>query len=150
MQGYCQCGSAIEVESSEVKIKFATAFSPNPSGPGDGSFLPQSKRIDLFHPIYVEVPVEYRMRVFTRRGELVFETQEVFRGWDGYIHQEQAPGDVYVWMVEGKWADGEAFSFMAMSPWSGINTGNRTGILFLYCCETTQAHQRTTSSVQTS
>lgn len=101
----------IRVESSEVKIKFATAFSPNPSGPGDGSFSPQSKRIDLFHPIYVEVPVEYRMRVFTRRGELVYETQEVFRGWDGYIHQEQAPGDVYVWMVEGKWANGLPFSY---------------------------------------
>jgi len=101
----------LRVESSEVKIKFATAFSPNPSGPGDGSFSPQSKRIDLFHPIFVEVPVEYRMRVFTRRGELVFETQEVFQGWDGYSHQEQAAGDVYVWMVEGKWANGQPFSY---------------------------------------
>ena len=101
----------IRVESSEVKIKFATAFSPNPSGPGDGSFSPQSKRIDLFHPIYVEVPVEYRMRVFTRRGELVFETQEVYQGWDGYVHQEQAAGDVYVWMVEGKWTNGQPFSY---------------------------------------
>jgi len=101
----------LKVESSEVKIKFATAFSPNPSGPGDGSFSPQSKRIDLFHPVYVEVPVEYRMRIFTRRGELVFETQEVYRGWDGYIHQEQAPGDVYVWMVEGRWANGHPFSY---------------------------------------
>ncbi len=101
----------LRVESSEVKIKFATAFSPNPSGPGDGSFSPQSKRIDLFHPVYVEVPVEYRMRVFTRRGEMVFETQEVYQGWDGYIHQEQAKGDVYVWMVEGKWANGSPFSY---------------------------------------
>jgi hypothetical protein len=101
----------LRVESSEVKIKFATAFSPNPSGPGDGSFSPQSKRIDLFHPVYVEVPVEYRMRVFTRRGELVFETQEVYQGWDGYVHQEQAPGDVYVWMVEGRWANGHPFSY---------------------------------------
>ena len=101
----------LKVESSEVKIKFATAFSPNPSGPGDGSFTPQSKRIDLFHPVYVQVPVEYRMRVFTRRGELVFETQEVYQGWDGYLHQEQAQGDVYVWMVEGRWADGQPFSY---------------------------------------
>ena len=38
------------VESSETRIKFPTAFSPNPSGPGDGSFAPGSKRIDLFHP----------------------------------------------------------------------------------------------------
>ncbi|MCD4709562.1 MAG: PKD domain-containing protein [Bacteroidales bacterium] len=98
------------VQTSETRIKFATAFSPNPSGPGDGSFTPGSKRIDLFHPLYIEVPVEMHMRVFTRRGELVFETHEVYQGWDGYLHQESAPGDVYVWMVEGKWKDGESFS----------------------------------------
>lgn len=98
------------VQTSETRIKFATAFSPNPSGPGDGSFIPGSKRIDLFHPLYIEVPVEMHMRVFTRRGELVFETYEVYKGWDGYMLQERAPGDVYVWMVEGKWKDGESFS----------------------------------------
>ncbi|MCK4881112.1 MAG: gliding motility-associated C-terminal domain-containing protein [Bacteroidales bacterium] len=98
------------VQTSETRIKFATAFSPNPSGPGDGSFAPGSKRIDLFHPLYIEVPVEMHMRVFTRRGELVFETREVYQGWDGYMHQEGAPADVYVWMVEGKWKDGESFS----------------------------------------
>jgi PKD repeat protein len=98
------------VESSKTRIKFATAFSPNPSGPGDGSFMPGSKRIDLFYPIYIEVPVEFHMRVFTRRGEQIFETREIYRGWDGYMYQEPAPGDVYIWMAEGKWADGESFS----------------------------------------
>ena len=98
------------VQSSKTRIKFATAFSPNPSGPGDGSFTPGSKRIDLFYPIYIEVPVEFRMRIYTRRGELVFETREIYQGWDGYHNQEAVRGDVYVWMVEGKWKDGESFS----------------------------------------
>ena len=98
------------VQSSKTRIKFATAFSPNPSGPGDGSFSPGSKRIDLFHPIYIEIPVDYHMRVFTRRGELVFETRDIYQGWDGYHNQEAAKGDVYVWMVEGRWKDGKAFS----------------------------------------
>jgi PKD repeat protein len=98
------------VESSATRIKFATAFSPNPSGPGDGSFAPGSKRVDLFHPVYIEVPVTFHMRIFNRRGERLFETHELYQGWDGYIHQERAPGGVYVWMVEGMWADGESFS----------------------------------------
>ncbi len=51
------------------------------------------------------------MKVFTRRGELLFETRDVYQGWDGYIKQERAPGDVYVWMVEGIWADGLPFSY---------------------------------------
>ena len=98
------------VESSETRIKFPTAFSPNPSGPGNGSFAPGSKRIDLFYPVYIEVPVEFRMRIYTRRGELVFETHELFQGWDGYMLQERAKSDVYVWMAEGKWKDGESFN----------------------------------------
>lgn len=101
----------IVVQSSEIRIKFATAFSPNPSGPGDGSFFPGSKRIDLFHPHYIEVPAEFHMRVFTRRGELIFETRELYKGWDGYLHQEPAPADVYVWMAEGRWADGQSFIY---------------------------------------
>ena len=99
------------VQSSETRIKFATAFSPNPSGPGDGSFTPGSKRIDLFHPIYIEVPMEFHMRIFTRRGELVFETRDIYQGWDGYHKQMPATSDVYVWMADGKWSDGKSFSF---------------------------------------
>lgn len=99
------------VESSDTRIKFPTAFSPNPSGPGNGQFSPGAKRIDLFYPVYIEVPAEYHMKVFARRGELLFETRDVYQGWDGYIKQERAPGDVYVWMVEGIWADGLPFSY---------------------------------------
>jgi len=101
----------LEVQTSDTRIKFATAFSPNPSGPGDGSFTLGSKRIDLFHPIYIEVPVQIHMRVYTRRGELIFETHELFHGWDGYVLHEPARSDVYVWMVEGKWTDGTSFSY---------------------------------------
>ena len=100
----------VEVQSSETRIKFPNAFSPNPGGPGDGTFVPGAKRIDLFYPVYIEVPAEIHMRVYTRRGELVFETRELYRGWDGYMHQEAAPVGVYVWMVEGKWKDGTTFS----------------------------------------
>ena len=100
----------LEVESSDTRIKFANAFSPNPSGPGDGSFAPGSKRIDLFHPIYIEVPVEFHLRIYTRRGELVFETREIYQGWDGYHKEMPVANDVYVWMADGKWKDGRSFS----------------------------------------
>lgn len=98
------------VQSSETRIKFPNAFSPNPSGPGGGSFAPGTNRIDLFHPIYLEVPVEFHLRIFTRRGELVFETRDLYQGWDGYHNQMPAAYDVYVWMADGRWKDGTGFS----------------------------------------
>ncbi len=101
---------SIRMESNDVKIKFATAFSPNPTGPGDGTFSPHEKRIDLFHPIFFEVPAEYDLKVYTKRGELVFETKDVYRGWDGYYQEERSAGGVYVWMLEGTWLNGESFT----------------------------------------
>ncbi len=101
----------VEIASSEDRIRFPNAFSPNPTGPGSGMFNPQSRRTDLFHPVLTEVPVSYHLTVYTRRGKMIFETREVYRGWDGYINQERVAGGVYVWMVEGTWEDGAAFSF---------------------------------------
>jgi len=99
----------IVVESSKTKIKFPNAFSPNPMGPIGGSFSPHERRIDVFHPVFIEEPMEYHLLIYTRRGELVFETRDVYEGWDGYFHQERSAGGVYVWMVEGIWENGEEF-----------------------------------------
>lgn len=33
-------------------LRFPTAFSPNPSGPGGGQYSPHEKRIDLFYPVF--------------------------------------------------------------------------------------------------
>jgi hypothetical protein len=57
----------------------------------------------------VEAPLEYRLRIYTRRGELVFETDNIYIGWDGYFLQERSASDVYVWMAEGRWSDGREF-----------------------------------------
>ena len=43
-------------------------------------------------------------------GELVFESREIYQGWDGYHNQMPAANDVYVWMADGKWKDGQSFS----------------------------------------
>lgn len=99
----------IVVESSKTRIRFPNAFSPSPFGPSGGTFSPYEKRTDLFHPLVIEEPLEYTLRIYTRRGELVFESREIYQGWDGYIQQERALGGVYVWMVEGIWEGGEEF-----------------------------------------
>lgn len=94
---------------SASTLKFPTAFSPNTTGPVGGNYSPHEKRIDLFHPVFEDVPREYHLRIYTRRGELVFETRNIYQGWDGYMLQERSAGGVYVWMAEGIRENGEEF-----------------------------------------
>jgi gliding motility-associated-like protein len=66
-----------------------TAFTPN----GDGLN-------DQFRPLGVGIERLDYFRVFNRYGQLMFETNEVNRGWDGtYKGVKQAAGD-YVWMLQ--------------------------------------------------
>jgi len=90
-------------------LRFPNAFSPNTTGPVGGSYSPNEKRTDLFFPVFKEVPLEYKLRIYTRRGELVFETDNIYVGWDGYYLQERSALGVYVWMAEGSWDNGSEF-----------------------------------------
>ncbi len=67
------------------------AFSPN----GDG-------RNDIFRPIPSGIASTDYFRVFNRFGELLFETKEWLKGWDGTYRGKQQPIGTYVWMVKGK------------------------------------------------
>jgi gliding motility-associated-like protein len=72
------------------------AFSPN----GDGLN-------DVFRPIPVGVIATDLFRIFNRYGELVFETNQWMKGWDGtYRGQQQQPGN-YVWMIRGRGRNGK-------------------------------------------
>jgi len=90
-------------------LRFPNAFNPNATGPVGGSYSPNEKRTDLFFPVFKEVPLEYKLRIYTRRGELVFETDNIYIGWDGYYLQERSALGVYVWMAEGAWENGSEF-----------------------------------------
>jgi PKD repeat protein len=91
-------------------LRFPTAFSPGLTGPTGGSYEPGERRIDIFYPIISEIPAEYHLQIFSRLGELVYETREIYRGWDGYHLEERSAGGVYIWIADGSWEDGSTFS----------------------------------------
>ena len=95
--------------SQAPQLSFPTAFSPNTAGPTGGHYSPHEKRNDVFYPVFETAPLEYRLRIYTRRGELVFQTDDIYQGWDGYYLQERSAAGVYVWMAEGTWVSGEEF-----------------------------------------
>ncbi len=67
-----------------------SAFTPN----GDGLN-------DVFRPTPVGIQKLDYFRVFNRYGELVFETSEIGKGWNGIYKGVQQNGGNYVWAVKG-------------------------------------------------
>ena len=88
------------------EIQFPNAFTPNRTGPTDGLYDPRSFDNDHFFPLYRGVE-DYKLEIFNRWGELLFATEDVRIGWDGYYRGEPSKQDVYVWKAYAKFSDGE-------------------------------------------
>lgn len=86
-------------------IQFPNAFTPNSSGPGDGSYDANAYDNDVFFPVYEGVEA-YRLEIFNRWGELLFVSQDVRKGWDGWYRGQPAKQDVYVWKCFARFSDG--------------------------------------------
>lgn len=91
---------------SAGEIDFPNAFTPGNSGPTDGVYDPQSFDNDFFFPKYSGVQ-DYHLQVFNRWGELVFETFDVKKGWDGYYRGRPAKQDVYAWKAYARFSTGQ-------------------------------------------
>ncbi len=90
---------------------FATVFKPNLDGPIEIDELPNSgDAMDqfFFPPIRETVP-EYHLQIFNRWGTLIFETFDINKPWNGYYKGKLCQQGVYVWLVEGKYANGRPF-----------------------------------------
>ncbi|MBN2681526.1 MAG: PKD domain-containing protein [Bacteroidales bacterium] len=108
---YC-CDSTEKLGEVSAKtsgeIVFPNAFAPNQSGPTGGAYNPNDNHNQIFFPISFGI-AEYNLNIFNRWGELVFESDDVNIGWDGYYRDKLCKQDVYVWKVRGKFADGKEF-----------------------------------------
>lgn len=69
-----------------IGIYVPTAFTPN-----------NDSRNDLFKARVYGVALAFRMRVYNRWGELVFETTDPMRGWDGRVKGVSTDSGVFIW-----------------------------------------------------
>lgn len=91
-------------------IEFPNAFIPNPGGPTGGHYSYTSDlTASIFHPVFSEV-TEYQLRIFSKRGILIFESNDINIGWDGYLNGQLCEPGVYIWKVRGKFRNGELFT----------------------------------------
>jgi PKD repeat protein len=101
---------AVTVEPSGV-LRFSTVFTPNLNGPVEMDHLPTGGvEIDqFFFPGIREKVITYKLQIFNRLGVLIFESHDINKPWNGYYKNKLCPQGVYVWYVEGKYANGQPF-----------------------------------------
>ena len=101
----------IIVDWKTGSIKFPNVFKWNESGPTGGlwkdGLYPE---MDLVFRPFFENVIEYKLQIFNRWGTLIYESNDLNKGWDGYLKDGSlALQGVYVWLVTGRFADGEYF-----------------------------------------
>ncbi len=99
----------ILIQDAKYKINFPTAFSPDKSGQNNGYWKNSSNPNMIFHPIVKSEVSNYRLRVYNKFGALVFESNNLDIGWNGFYKNSPAPVGVYVWECTGKFENGKTF-----------------------------------------
>jgi gliding motility-associated-like protein len=85
-------------DADEVLIKvykgpayyIPNAFTPNADGVND-----------VLKPISVGIAATNYFRIFNRFGQVVFETREIQKGWNGMFKGKKADAGTYIWMING-------------------------------------------------
>jgi PKD repeat protein len=115
---YSECGCADSIvlvnafEGSGNFIDFPNAFIPNPGGPTGGYYsFTSDVAARIFHPVFSGVS-DYQLRIFSKHGILIFESNDINIGWDGYLHGQLCEPGVYIWKVRGSFRNGEPFTKM--------------------------------------
>lgn len=95
----------VEVTGGEV---FPTAFTPNQNSSNGGSYNIYSLTNDVFYPFITGVK-EYELMIFNRWGELIFKTNDLAIGWDGYYRGIISQQGVYIWKAKITFEDERTF-----------------------------------------
>ncbi|MCE5346433.1 MAG: PKD domain-containing protein [Bacteroidales bacterium] len=95
---------------SKYFIDFPNAFIPSTGGPTGGFYSSKSdEAAQVFHPANSGVG-EYQLKIFSKLGLLIFESNDIYTGWDGYFNGQLCNPGVYIWKVRGNFINGEPFT----------------------------------------
>jgi gliding motility-associated-like protein len=96
----CPKSATITIYVISMKCTLDDAFVPNTFTPnGDG-------KNDILYVRSISVATLY-FAVYDRWGELVFETDDINKGWDGIYKGKPANADVFAWYLTAKCFSGE-------------------------------------------
>ncbi|HEY9114215.1 MAG TPA: T9SS type B sorting domain-containing protein [Bacteroidales bacterium] len=84
----CESTDSVSVSNNSVKLLIPNAFTPN----GDGIN-------DEFKPVFKERPFSYKLIIFDRNAQLLFQTTSVDEGWNGKFNGVDCQLGVYVYTL---------------------------------------------------
>ncbi|MES2395743.1 MAG: PKD domain-containing protein, partial [Bacteroidota bacterium] len=94
---------------TNANVIFPNVFTPDPNGSSGGTYTLFDLSNDVFFP-YTYGVVEYKLEMFNRWGEQIFESLDIKTGWDGYYRGEICQQDVYVWKAYIKLNNGKIYN----------------------------------------
>lgn len=89
-------------------VVIPNAFTPDPNGGNGGAYDPGDLSNNVFYP-FARFVKDFKMRIYDRWGELVFESNDILRGWDGYYRGQMGQQDVYAYQVWIRFVDDREF-----------------------------------------
>lgn len=90
-------------------LEFPNAITIIADNPADEYYNWNDKRNRrIFRPLNEGVD-KYRLEIYNRWGELIFESDDVNKGWNGFIQGQPVKQDVYVWRVSAVFTNGQPY-----------------------------------------
>ncbi len=88
-QNGCTGTDTLNILSKEclVNIYFPNSFTPNKDG-----------RNDVFKPVVFGRLVQFRLMIYNRYGQKIFETSDINNGWDGNFNRTPQNTAAFVWI----------------------------------------------------
>lgn len=105
------CADTVRMESAVTTIEggrvvVPNAFTPSTAGPGGGGGGEMGSFNDVFLP-RTEGVTGFRMLIYNKWGQVVYESTNANTGWDGYYDGRICAQDVYVYRLELTYINGQ-------------------------------------------
>ena len=99
--------SLITVIAGDGNTEFPNAFVWNGGRPSGGHWTEGTIDNTIFHPVVVN-GVDFQMVIYTRWGEMIWETNDYYIGWDGFLKSgELATHGVYIYKAYVTYMSGD-------------------------------------------
>jgi len=89
------------------RVFIPNAFSPNGDSTND---VWKVSAISIYNQVGSKL-LQFDAKVYNRWGTLVFESNDIYKGWDGKFKGESVPADVYIYLISAEGIDKRHMEF---------------------------------------